>query len=103
MELSGASRPGFEAWRNSRAAHRIAHCESSDVGIHGVDVNDGVAYYGKWQANADFWVTYGGSRADLGGSHFSPSELEQDMVAYRGYLARGWQPWTCARILGYYP
>jgi hypothetical protein len=43
--------------------------------------------------DADFWETYGGlkyaSRPELA------SETEQDAVAYRGWLARGWQPWEC--------
>lgn len=58
---------------------------------------DGVTYYGKWQMNADFWKTYGGlayaRTAD------QATEAQQDEVAYRGYQARGWQPWACKRVL----
>lgn len=47
--------------------------------------------------DADFWKTYGGlqyaSRPEMA------SEQEQDAVAYRGWLARGWQPWTCRSVL----
>lgn len=90
---------GAAAWAAGSFARAVARCESSDVGIHGVDVNGGVAYYGKWQANRDFWLTYGGNPAYLGGSTFPASEAEQDAVAYRGWLDRGWQPWACARIV----
>ncbi len=54
-------------------------------------------YRGKWQMDADFWQTYGGlqyaSRPD------AASEAEQDAVAYRGWQARGWQPWECRKVL----
>lgn len=56
-------------------------------------VNPSGKYRGKWQMDADFWATYGGrafaSRPDLA------SEYQQDLVAYHGWLARGWQPWAC--------
>lgn len=45
----------------------------------------------------DFWSSYGGrafaSRPELAG------EAQQDLVAFRGWLARGWQPWECVKVL----
>jgi hypothetical protein len=51
--------------------------------------------------DADFWATYGGRRFAQSADY--ASRYQQDVVAYAGYRARGWQPWTCARILGLYP
>lgn len=45
----------------------------------------------------DFWLTYGGDPS-LTADQAPP--WMQDQVAYRGFLARGWEPWTCARIVG---
>lgn len=48
-------------------------------------------YRGKWQVSASFWAAYGGktyaSRADKAACS------EQDLVAYRGWLASWWTPW----------
>ncbi len=78
-------------WAATAKARTVAFCESSgDI----TAVSRTGKYRGKWQADADFWRTYGGlqfaSRPELA------SEAEQDAVAYRGWLARGWQPWACA-------
>jgi len=55
-------------------------------------------YRGLAQMDAHFWSSYGGlayaPRPD------EATGLEQLMVAYRGWRARGWQPWTCARLVG---
>jgi hypothetical protein len=88
---------GFTAadWASTRAARAVAQCESG---------NDRSArshtgkYRGKWQMDADFWRTYGGLR--FAASPELATEAEQDEVAFRGFVARGWQPWTCARIVG---
>lgn len=69
-----------------------SHGNYTDMGSH-----RGVIYYGAWQANAAFWRTYGGDLrylADRG--RFTAPAAMQDLVAYRGWLARGWQPWSCA-------
>lgn len=96
------SRPSYEVWADTADARTVVRCESSDVGIHGIDVNAGVPYYGKWQADPDFVRTYDGTTGPswVRAGRFSMPEWRQDRMAYRGYLARGWQPWTCARILG---
>lgn len=74
---------------------RVGACESGNrynvVAVHG-----GVTYYGRWQANGEFWTAYGGDASYLGGSSFTAPAWMQNLVAYRGYLARGWQPWQCA-------
>jgi hypothetical protein len=51
--------------------------------------------------DADFWRTYGGLR--YAHAPELASTTQQDLVAYRGFLDRGWQPWECARIVGVYP
>ncbi len=56
------------------------------------------AYHGKWQMDRDFWRSYGGLQ--FASDAADASESEQDIVAYNGYKARGWQPWSCSRIMG---
>lgn len=87
---------GFKAWRQSSTARRVLACEShgnyTDMSHHA-----GVIYYGAWQANAAFWRTYGGDPRYLADrSRFTAPAWMQDAVAYRGWLARGWSPWSCA-------
>lgn len=86
---------GAAAWANTRAAIAVAECES---GRDGSARSHTGKYRGKWQMDADFWRTYGGLK--FASSPDRASVAQQDIVAYRGYLARGWQPWTCARIVG---
>lgn len=88
--------PGFTTWLHSATSRAVRRCESG-MNYRIVDVNAGVAYYGAWQANEDFWRTYGGDPAFLGPAPFTAPRWMQDRVAWRGYQARGWQPWTCAR------
>lgn len=88
--LTKAQRPtvAFEVWITSPTAIRVikkeSHGNCKAIGAKG-------KYRGKWQMNASFWRTYGGlefaPRADLATCE------QQDQVAYRGWLARGWQPW----------
>lgn len=77
-------------WRTSRAYRIVRHCESTD---NYRAVSRTGKYRGGWQMDAPFWATYGGlayaSRPELA------TPLEQDLVAYAGYLARGWRPWSC--------
>lgn len=85
---------GFAAWAHSAATVRIFRCES---GWDPRAVNPSGKYRGLIQADADFWATYGGlvyaPRPD------EASGVEQLRVAYRGWRARGWRPWSCARIV----
>ena len=78
----------FEVWISSKAAARVIKKESKGncqaTGSKG-------KYRGKWQVNSSFWKTYGGFE-------FAPLAdqatcEQQDQVAYKGWLARGWQPW----------
>ncbi len=78
----------LDVWLSSPTAIRVIKKESKGnckaIGAKG-------KYRGKWQMNAAFWRSYGGlefaPRADLATCE------QQDQVAYRGWLARGWQPW----------
>lgn len=78
----------------------MARCESggrpSVLGHHA-----GVTYFGKWQANADFVRTYLGVNPWrwVRNGRWTFPEAQQDLMAYRGYQARGWQPWACRREL----
>lgn len=80
-------------WASTAAARRVADCESDAP----TDVNPSGKYRGKWQMDRDFWKKYGGlrfaSRPELA------TEAQQDLVAYRGWKARGWQPWECRKVL----
>ena len=57
-------------------------------------VNPNGIYRGKWQMDANFWSYYGGrafaARPDLARCG------QQDLVAYRGWVDRWWQPWPTA-------
>ena len=88
ISKAARSTVSFEVWITSPTAIRVIKKESKGnckaVGAKG-------KYRGKWQMNAGFWKTYGGlefaPQADLATCE------QQDQVAYRGWLARGWQPW----------
>ena len=78
----------FDVWISSAAAALVIRKESKGnclaTGARG-------KYRGKWQVNAGFWRTYGGLE-------FAPTADQatcdqQDLVAYKGWLARGGQPW----------
>ena len=89
-QVQDITRPtvAFDVWITSPTAIKVIKKESRGnckaVGAKG-------KYRGKWQMNSAFWKTYGGlefaARADLATCE------QQDQVAYRGWLARGWQPW----------
>lgn len=90
------------AWAHTTDAIKVANCESGDRSSWdhyngNPHLRDG-KYHGKWQMDADFWATYGGKQ--FASDAADASEAEQDIVAYKGYQARGWQPWTCSRIMG---
>jgi len=90
------------AWAHTTDAYKVANCESGDRSSWdhyngNPHLRDG-RYHGKWQMDADFWSTYGGKQ--FASDAADASESEQDIVAYHGYLARGWQPWSCSRIMG---
>lgn len=74
-------------------AVRVAACES---GTSPTSISSSGRYRGLFQADADFWASYGGlsfaARPELA------SAREQTLVAYRGFLAHSWAPWPrCGR------
>jgi hypothetical protein len=79
---------GFAEWLASPVGQRISWRESRNR----CDItNPSGKYRGKWQMDSAFWRTYGGLKyaptPDRATCH------EQDLVAFRGWQSRGWQPW----------
>lgn len=70
---------------------RLRMCESSD----NYSINTGNGYYGAYQFDLATWRSVGGA-----GYPNEASPTEQDYRALYLYRMRGWEPWTCARILG---
>lgn len=88
------------AWADTSAAR----CVSSKEG--GIASNTGNGYYGKWQADTSFASTYNPEASRRWGPYAyyhggAWPERDQDLMAYRGWKARGWYPWpTTARMCG---
>jgi hypothetical protein len=82
----------FEVWVNSPTARYLKRVESNNncksTGGNG-------KYQGTWQVNAGFWKTYGGLK--YASKATKASCREQDLVAYKGWIARGWSPWPPAK------
>lgn len=82
----------FEVWVKSPTAKFLKKKESNNncksTGGNG-------KYQGTWQVNAGFWKTYGGKKYASKAS--KATCREQDLVAYKGWLARGWSPWPPAK------
>jgi resuscitation-promoting factor RpfA len=70
---------------------RLRMCESSN----NYSINTGNGYYGAYQFDLSTWRSVGGT-----GYPNQASPTEQDYRALYLYRMRGWQPWTCAGILG---
>jgi hypothetical protein len=86
-----ATPAGFEAWLRSPTARLVIKRESNGQ----CDVVSATGkYQGKWQADDNFWKAYGG-RKYAPNPHQATCH-EQDLVAFRGWQERGWQPWTTA-------
>ena len=86
VPLTGASAdPSASAWS------RLRNCESSND----YSINTGNGYYGAYQFNLATWRSVGGR-----GYPNYATRAEQDARALILYRERGWQPWTCASILG---
>ncbi len=71
---------------------RLRMCESSS----NYSINTGNGYYGAYQFDLPTWRSVGGT-----GYPNQASPGEQDARALMLYRMRGWQPWTCATILGF--
>lgn len=91
---------GAYAWAHSAFALKVTHCEAPG-GPTELDNNGGVYYFGKWQMNEDFVRTYGGVNPWDYVRHgkFMMPESMQDSIAYKGWRARGWEPWACASMV----
>ena len=81
-----------QAWANTWAARTVAKCESGHKGPRAV--NPSGKYRGKWQFDGPTWRSVGGK-----GDPARVSEAYQDLMAYRLWLKRGWQPWECRKKL----
>jgi peptidoglycan hydrolase-like protein with peptidoglycan-binding domain len=82
---SAAADPSANAWQQLR------QCESSNR----YDINTGNGYYGAYQFDLSTWRSVGGS-----GYPNDAAPAEQDYRALILYRDRGWEPWTCATIVG---
>lgn len=71
--------------------YRLRMCESSN----NYKINTGNGYYGAYQFDLSTWRSVGGS-----GYPNQAAPAEQDARALKLYRTRGWQPWTCAGIVG---
>ncbi len=78
----------FATWRVSPHGAMIVKRESG--GSCTITSPSG-AYRGKWQMSSAFWRAYGG--LNYASSADRATCLQQDRVAYRGWLASWWYPW----------
>jgi hypothetical protein len=92
LSKSERKKISFKVWVKSPTAKFLKKKESNNnckaTGGNG-------KYRGTWQMNAGFWKKYEGkkyaSKPDKATCH------EQDLVAYKGWLDRGWSPWPPAK------
>lgn len=81
------------AWASTAGAR----CVHSHEG--GVRSNTGNGYYGRWQADRDFQRAYGKEFYYRWGlAHLWPA-WAQDVMAWRGWKQRGWQPWPTTSVM----
>ena len=78
----------FEVWRTSAFARYISMKESHR---NCKAVNRTGKYRGRWQMSSAFWKTYGGKQ--FASKPEKASCRDQDLVAYNGWIVRGWAPW----------
>ena len=83
--VPAAADPSGHTWQ------RLRTCESSDN--YSIDTGNG--YYGAYQFDESTWRSVGGT-----GRASDAIPGEQDARALILYRLRGWQPWSCASILG---
>jgi hypothetical protein len=92
LSKSERKKISFEVWVASPTAKYVKEAESHNncksTGGKG-------KYQGTWQVSAGFWKTYGGKKYAEKAS--KATCLQQDLVAYKGWLARGWSPWPPAK------
>ena len=78
----------FEVWRTSAFTRYISMKESHR---NCKAVNRTGKYRGRWQMSSAFWKTYGGKQ--FASKPEKASCRDQDLVAYNGWIVRGWAPW----------
>jgi hypothetical protein len=78
----------FEVWRASAFTRYISMKESHR---NCKAVNRTGKYRGRWQMSSAFWKTYGGKQ--FASKPEKASCRDQDLVAYNGWIVRGWAPW----------
>jgi hypothetical protein len=78
----------FEVWRASSFTRYISMKESHR---NCKAVNRTGKYRGRWQMSSAFWKTYGGKQ--FASKPEKASCRDQDLVAYNGWIVRGWAPW----------
>ncbi|HEX3589080.1 MAG TPA: transglycosylase family protein [Pseudonocardiaceae bacterium] len=83
--------PAAHADPTAGAWAQLRNCESGN-NYSIVAVN---RHYGAYQFDLTTWRSVGGTGTP---NHATPTE--QDFRALYLYRMRGWQPWTCARMLG---
>ncbi|HJP76148.1 MAG TPA: transglycosylase family protein [Pseudonocardiaceae bacterium] len=92
--VSEVERVGTKMLPDDAVWDRIAQCESSGNWAD----NTGNGYYGGLQFNIPTWMSNGGGafapRPDLA------TKAQQIQIADKVRAARGYEPWTCATILG---
>lgn len=79
----------FEQWKAAPFTKFIATRESNR---RCKAINRTGKYRGRWQMDKNFWSSYGGKKFAKRPERASCAE--QDLVAYRGWIARGWKPWN---------
>lgn len=89
LSLAGASSAAADPSANAWLQIRL--CESSNR--YTIDTGNG--YYGAYQFSLSTWASVGGT-----GKPSDASPAEQDYRALVLYRMRGWQPWTCAVMIG---
>ena len=82
---TAAADPSANAW------YQLRMCESSNR----YDIDTGNGYYGAYQFDLATWRSVGGTGYPNRGS-----KAEQDYRALILYRMRGWEPWTCAALIG---
>jgi hypothetical protein len=75
-------------WKTSPHGHMIVARES---GGRCTAVSASGLYRGKWQMGSSFWSSFGGKA--FASTPDRATCAEQDLVAYRGWLASWWGPW----------
>lgn len=89
VEQQRASAAAMPAGTTAAQWRALRNCESTN---NYRSVSRTGKYRGAYQMDSDFWGTYGDGSAATA-DQATPEA--QDAAAYKGYRARGWQPWTC--------